>query len=126
MKKIFDDDTYSSLKEIVGGIFLSAIEGKGFGVYQAFGYAYDEVEIMFLDGEFQNICLLVALFFYAGKYGVEPLRDDLSFSMMLDELRLKIYKVESEIGAGLIDPRLMEKEFLGDVEVVRNIYLQGC
>ncbi|MHA6896525.1 hypothetical protein ACQUJT_20980 [Ralstonia pseudosolanacearum] len=80
---------------------------------------------MFLDGEFQHICLLVALFFYAGKCGVEPLLGDLYFSIMLGELRSKIYNIENEGGVGSIDARFREGEFLGDVRVVKSIYLQG-
>ncbi|MGG1949986.1 hypothetical protein [Ralstonia solanacearum] len=123
MNKNSDGDTYFSLKEMVREVFLSAIEKKGFNAYQAFGYAYDEVEIIFLDGQFQNLCLLVALFFFAEKYGVEPLRDDLSFSMMLEELRLQVYNLEHGIGVDPTDSRLTEEEFICDLNVVKNFYL---
>ncbi|MHC6083257.1 hypothetical protein ACYT85_08465 [Ralstonia solanacearum] len=123
MNKNSDGDTYFSLKEMVGEIFVSAIEERGFNAYQAFGYTYDEVEIIFRDGHFQNLCLLVALFFFAEKYGVEPLRDDLSFSMMLEELRLQVYNLERGIGVDPTDSRLTEEGFICDLNLVKNFYL---
>ncbi|MBT1536475.1 hypothetical protein B7R78_0005945 [Ralstonia solanacearum] len=122
MNKNSDGGTYFSLKEMVREVFLSALEGKGLNAYQAFGYAYDEVEVIFSEGDFQNLCLLVAIFICVEDSNLVLDLGDPFTQDVVGELKSIINKMDENADLVWLDPRYGDGELVADIGRLRGKY----
>ncbi|MGE8367727.1 hypothetical protein ACU4GI_06210 [Cupriavidus basilensis] len=113
-------DSYASLRNIVRGIFRSALNARGLLPYQSFAYTYDEVEGGFSDGGFRQLCLLVALFVCATEAGLVLDYDDPFTHDVLSELREAVHEFEARKSEN--EPSV-DDDLISDVKRVRDAYL---
>jgi len=116
------NDTYHSLRELVRAIYLSAKGDRGFNPYQAFSYAYDETEGMFGRGNFQHLCLLVALFICVEIDNLSLSREDPFTQDVINELRAHITNFENGRNSNSLDPRYMDEDLVRDISILKSKY----
>lgn len=113
-------DSYASLRNLVRGIFSSAISGRGLRPYQSFAYTYDEVEGGFSNGEFARLCLLVALFVCAKEVSLSLDYEDPFTQDVLCELKKAVQEFEARSGDG---KPFSDDDLVTDMRSVRDMYL---
>ncbi len=113
-------DSYSSLCNLVRGIFSSAISGHGLRPYQSFSYTYDEIEGEFSNGEFSRLYLLVALFVCAKEVSLSLDYEDPFTQDVLCELKKAVKGFEAQSGDG---KPFDDDDLVTDIRSVRDTYL---
>ena len=116
-------NNYSDLCELVRETYSYAIKKMGFSAGQAFAYTYDYVELIFREGKFQKLCLLVSLFCCAKEGMVDMNIDDLFTQDVLGELRSEVDGFDAEINPEYRDYRFMDAAFQSDLLLVRGCFL---
>lgn len=116
------EDGYRSLRDLVRDIYFSAPRDRGFNFYQAFAYAYDEVEVIFSDGDFQNLCLLVALFICVEDSNIVLDLDDLFTQDVVGEIKSRVNEMDENSDLVGLDPRYGDGELVADIGRLRGKY----
>ncbi len=83
-------------------LYGRAIHDKGLTIYQAFAYAYDEMDVfLHAEADRTSIEAFTALFFVALKGGVEFVKDDPFTQDVFEELSVAYSKMPAlELGDG--------------------------
>lgn len=113
---------YRSLRDLVRDIYFSAPRSRGFNFYQAFAYAYDEVEVIFSEGDFQNLCLLVAIFICVEDSNLVLDLGDPFTQDVVGELKSIINKMDENADLVGLDPRYGDGELVADIGRLRGKY----
>ncbi|MHA7683080.1 hypothetical protein [Cupriavidus sp. PET2-C1] len=116
-------NNYYNLCELVRETYSSAIKKMGFSPGQAFAYTYDYVELIFSEGKFQKLCLLVSLFCCAKEGMIDMNIDDLFTQDVLGELKSEVDGFDAGINPEYRDSRFTDADFQADLLLVRGSFL---